>query len=349
LRGPDPEPAAVLMKNRQPPHGDGAAHEAEEDAYIPPAMHVALYIRDRLPVVKYGGTQRIALYLARGLAAAGHQVSLLAHPGSVVPEARLVFVPRARDHDPPADLRPWLPRGIEILLAFSPLGPDPGVPWIRSLHGNRRPGAIGSVNTLYLSRDHATRHGAEAFVYNGIDLAEFRFEAAKSGYDLFLGRLHRIKGYDWAIAGARRTGRRLVVAGGWRPSLRPGLRYVGEVGGERKAALLSGAACLWMPARWDEPFGLTLVEAMASGTPVLGTRRGALPEIVSSSVGALGDTLDELVALRPEIDRIDPAACRAWVTRHFSHHVMADEYVRTFRTFVATGRLPAGRTLAERS
>jgi glycosyltransferase involved in cell wall biosynthesis len=138
-----------------------------------------------------------------------------------------------------------------------------------------------------------------------------------------------------------------VLAGSWRPSFRAGVRYVGEVGGEQKAALLAGAACLWMPALWDEPFGLTLVEAMASGTPVLGTRRGALPEIVAPSVGALGDTLDELVSLRPGIDRIDPAACRRWVERHFSHHVMADEYVRMFRAYLATGTLPPGRTLPE--
>lgn len=312
-------------------------------------MHVALYLRDRLPVPKYGGTQRIALYLARGLAAAGHRVSLLAHPGTAVPEATVIEVPRASAKAPPADLRPWLPAGVEILLAFAPLGADPGVPWIRSLHGNRRPGVVGSPNTLYLSRDHATRHGAAAFVYNGIDLSEFRFKPIKSDYDLFLGRLHRIKGYHWAIAGARRTGHRLVVAGGWRLSFRPGLRYVGQVGGARKAELLAGAACLWMPALWDEPFGLTLIEAMASGTPVLGTRRGALPEIVASPVGVLGDTLDELVALRPAIERVDPETCRAWVAQHFSHQVMAEEYVRMFRAYLAAGVLPAGRTLADRA
>ena len=233
------------------------------------------------------------------------------------------------------------------MLAFAPLPRDPGVPWIRSLHGNRRPGVVGSPNTLYLSRNHAQRHGATAFVYNGIDLAEFRYRPVKAGYDLFLGRLHAVKGHRWAIAGARRTGRRLILAGGWRPSLTRRVRYVGQVGGERKAELLAGAECLWMPAQWDEPFGLTLVEALASGTPVLGTRRGALPEIVTGDVGSLGDTLEELIAGRERLGQVDPGACRARVERHFTHHTMAGEYVRMFREFLATGVLPAGRRIDE--
>ena len=97
-----------------------------------------------------------------------------------------------------------------------------------------------------------------------------------------------------------------------------------------------------MPALWDEPFGLTLIEALASGTPVLGTRRGALPEIVSPDVGALGDSVDELVALRPTLDEIDPAACRAQVERHFTHHVMAAEYVRMFERVPGDGDVAAG-------
>jgi glycosyltransferase involved in cell wall biosynthesis len=304
-------------------------------------MHVAMFARYRLPVTGYGGTQRIAVYLARGLAAAGHRVTLLSYPGSRVPEATIVEVPR----DPSIDLRPWLPGSADILLAFAPVATAPEVPWIRSLHGNRPPGSRSAPNTLYLSRDHAARHGSTAFVYNGIDPAEFRFNPAKADYDFFLGRLHRVKGYRWAIEGARRAGRRIVVAGGWRPSLRRSVRYVGGVGGARRADLLSDAACLWMPALWDEPFGLTLIEAMASGTPVLGTRRGALPEIVGSTVGRLGDTLDELVSLRPALDTVDPADCRAWVEQYFTHHVMAEEYVRMFRAYIATGVLPPGKTL----
>lgn len=306
-------------------------------------MHVALFARDRLPVRKYGGTQRIVVYLARGLAAAGHRVTLIAAAGSWVPEATLVPLQSAQVRRPDLDLRPLLPAGVDVLLSFVPLAHPPGVPWIRSLHGNRRPGTESAPNTLFLSRDHARRHGATAFVYNGIDLSEFRFEPVKQRYDLFLGRLHSVKGYRWAIDGARRAGRRLLVAGGWRPSLTRRVRYVGKVGGPEKAELLARAACLWMPALWDEPFGLTLIEALASGTPVLGTRRGALPEIVAPDTGALGDTLDELVARRADLDGIDPGACRAMVERRFTHHVMAAEYVRVFREFLATGTLPPGR------
>jgi glycosyltransferase involved in cell wall biosynthesis len=94
-----------------------------------------------------------------------------------------------------------------------------------------------------------------------------------------------------------------------------------------------------MPARGNEPFGLTPIEAMASGTPVLGTRRGALPEIVTAESGALGDSLEELVALRPAIERIDPDACRARVVEKFSHLTMAGRYLQLYREVMERGRL----------
>ena len=221
--------------------------------------------------------------------------------GTRLPEAAVVELPPKQAGQP----RAWisarcLPAGLDILSPSRPSRRRPEVPWIRSLHGNRSPARTSAPNTLYLSRDHATRHGGTAFVYNGIDLAEFRFRASEgatttcswagcTGSRAIAGRS---TGPGEADAGS-------LLGGGWRPSFRPSIRYVGQVGGERKAELLAGAACLWMPALWDEPFGLTLIEALASGTPVLGTRRGALPRSSPPDVGALGDTLDELVALRP--------------------------------------------------
>jgi glycosyltransferase involved in cell wall biosynthesis len=308
-------------------------------------MHIALFFWDRLPVPEYGGTQRMVVALARGLAAAGHRVTLVAGHGSDVPEATLVPVALDEARRPDFDIRPLLPRDLDIVLACAPLRIPPDLPWIRRLAGNWKPGTTGAANTLFLSRDHARRHGGAAFVYNGVDPAEYRFRRDKADYDLFLGRLHGAKGYRWAAAGAKRLRRRVVIAGGWRPSLSRYVRYAGKVGGVRKAELLAGARALWMPALWDEPFGITLIEALASGTPVLGTRRGSLPEIVSAEVGALGDTLEELVELRPRLDTVEPEACRAHVERHFTHHVMAEGYLRMFRAYLATGALPEGKLL----
>jgi glycosyltransferase involved in cell wall biosynthesis len=306
-------------------------------------MHIALYTHSRLPVRGYGGTQRVVVWLARGLAQLGHQVTLLAPAGSRVPEANLVELDLTEIRRPAFDLTALLPPSVDILHAHAPLATAPAHPHVFTLHGNRRQGRKSAPNTIFLSADHARRHGRAAFVYNGVDPSEYVFRMQKTGYDLFLGRLHSIKGYRWAVEGAKRTGRQLIIAGGWRLSLRRSLRYVGSVDGQRKAELLANADCLWMPALWDEPFGLTLIEAMMSGTPMLGTRRGALPEIVSVEVGALGDTLEELVDLRSSIARCDPQACRSRAEGWFSHTRMALEYVRMYRHYLATQELPAGR------
>lgn len=310
-------------------------------------MRVALVHHTRLPVAGYGGTERVVVALARGLAATGHEVSLLAPPGTVVPETRVIPVPTRQLHDPAADLTPYLPPGIEILHAFFPLRVPPRIPWVWTLEGTSKPGVTRPPNTIYVSRDHAARHGSTSFVYNGLDPADFRFQAEKGEYDLFLGRLHSSKGWRWAVEGARRTDRRLVIAGGWRPTLSRSLRFIGMVDGVKKAALLAGARLLWMPALWDEPFGLTLIEAMWSGTPVLGTRRGALPEVLSPAVAEMGDTVDELVSLLPSAVRKDPYACRARAERYFGHTTMAAEYVRFYREYLEKGELPAGKATGD--
>jgi glycosyltransferase involved in cell wall biosynthesis len=305
-------------------------------------MHIALYSHSRLPVHGYGGTQRVVVCLARGLVELGHRVTLLATAGSRVPEADLVELDPAQIRRPDFDLTSFVPESVELLHAHAPVRTPPRQPYLFTLHGNRREGSPSAPNTIFLSADHARRHGGTAFVYNGMDPSEFTFRSKKADYDLFLGRLHRMKGYHWAVEGAKRAGRRLIVAGGWRPTLRRGLRFVGSVDGEQKAELLAGAACLWMPALWDEPFGLTLVEAMMSGTPVLGTRRGALPEVITEEVGVLGDTLDDLVRLRAAVARCDPGACRSRAERWFSHTRMAEEYVRMYQHYLATNDLPTG-------
>ena len=175
--------------------------------------------RGHTPGARYGGTQRMVVWLARGLATAGHRVTLIAGHGSRVPEATVISVAVDAARGPAFDIRPLLPPGLDILVTYAPLRVKPDHPWLRVLPGNRKPGVKAAPNIIYLSRDHARRHGSETFVYNGVDPAEFQFRRDKDDYDLFLGRLHAAKGYRWAVAGAKRLRRRLLLAGGWRPSL----------------------------------------------------------------------------------------------------------------------------------
>lgn len=302
------------------------------------SLHAALYYPARLPVRRYGGTERVVVWLARALAEMGHRVSLVAFPGSHVPGTSLIPVePKDALQPGGPDLDRLLPDPVDVVHAHVPLTRPPARPFVWTFHGTAPPERRFPDSTIALSADHARRHGIARWVHNGLDPAEYLFRPVKGDRDLFLGRLHSVKGWQWAVKGARRAGRRITVAGGWRPILRPGVRFAGQVGGSRKLELLADAACLWMPAQWDEPFGLTTIEAMASGTPVLGTRRGALPEIITPASGAMGDTLDELVGLRDRLDRLDPAEVRANVLTRFTHLRMAEDYLAIYRAEMVRG------------
>ena len=313
-------------------------------------MKIAIYYPTILPVAGYGGTERMAVNLVRGLAERGHQMTLIARAGSTCAEATVVPVQQEEARRPDFAIEQLLPSGTELLLSFTALrNPPSSIPWALRLGANRKPHEADPPNTIYVSADHARRHGGQSWVHNGIDPAEFVFRPVKRPFDLFIGRLHAVKGYHWAIAGTKRLDRKLTIAGAWRPSPDPRIRYIGEVDGTRKAELLADARMVWMAALWDEPFGITLIEAMASGTPVLGTRRGSLPEIVTPDVGRLGTTLDELIALVPECEALAPEACRARFEKHFTLQAMTGEYERMLKGYVATGVLPAGRAPEERT
>lgn len=307
-------------------------------------MHVVVATNHRLPVKGYGGPQRVVVALVRGLVTIGHRVTLLAQPGTKVPEAhRVVEVPPRALKD--RTLARMIPSDADVLHAHFPTAGTPdGLAVLHTQHGNAKPGAALPANPVFLSHDHARRHGSECFVYNGLDPADFFFRRRKERWDLFLGQLHSNRGYHWAIEAAKRSGRRLLIAGGWRPSFTGSIKFVGEVDNHRKQALLARARCLWNPIQWDDPFGLVNVEALLSGTPLLGTRRGALPEIVTPDVGGLADTLDELITLANTIETRQPDACRARAEQYFTHVVMAREYVRVYEHLIASGTLPAGRT-----
>jgi glycosyltransferase involved in cell wall biosynthesis len=306
-------------------------------------MHIVQFNHVRVPVATYGGAERIVVWLSQGLVELGHRVTLLAPKGSRVAGVRVVEVSPEEVLTPGFDLGRHVGEPVDIMHYHCPIHHPPRVPCVWTLHGNLSDGRRADARTICVSEDHARRHGTHAFVRNGVRLDEYEFRVTKSDYDLFLARLHSVKGWQVAIAAAKRCRVRLTLAGGWRPSLSRYVKFVGQVGGARKRELLAGARCLWMPVRWEDPCPVNILEAFASGTPVIGSPRGSLPELISPDTGGLGTTLEELVALRGRLADWDPRACRTRAERSFSHLVMTNEYLRMYRSVLETGTLPPGR------
>ena len=187
-----------------------------------------------------------------------------------------------------------------------------------------------------------------AVVPNGIRLADHPRVRTGADYVLYLGRLSRTKGVDRAVAATRVAGVPLVIAGDWtsaaeqeyverelgpliRRDANAHVRWVGPVDDAAKRALFTRAACLLLPLRWREPFGLVAVEAMASGVPVVATRAGAMADIVADGrTGVLCDDDAELPGAIVAAAALDGAACRPWVERHFSSDRMARDYADVY-------------------
>jgi len=306
-------------------------------------VHIVLFQHTKVPVAKYGGAQRIVVWLSQALVELGHDVTLLAGRGSRVPGVRVVEIDADQVRVPGFDVQRVVGGPVDVMHYNELIRHPPKVPHLATLHGNRGPGVVVPPNVVCVSENHATRHGTAAFVHNGVRLDEYQFRADKDDFDLFLARLHSAKGWRVAVAVAKAERLRLVLAGGWRPSFSRWVRFVGEVGGDRKRDLLAGARCLWMPVQWDDPCPVNVLEALASGTPVLATPRGSLPELVGRDGGGIATTFEDLIALRRRLGDFDPNACRRRAERYFTHLRMARDYVRMYEGLLAHGRLPAGR------
>ena len=193
-------------------------------------------------------------------------------------------------------------------------------------------------------------------VYNGIDLNQMPFRSEKDDYLLYVGRLAPEKAPDLAIATARLAGHRLLLVGpreprhssffttAVEPHLGPDVDYVGPMPRADLLGLVAGAKGLLMPLRWDEPFGLVVVEALACGTPVIGWRRGALPELIAD--GAHGFLVDEVEGAAKAVRRLgdlDPAVLRMHVEARFSRRRMAEGYADVFER--VTARVSAASVL----
>jgi glycosyltransferase involved in cell wall biosynthesis len=198
-------------------------------------------------------------------------------------------------------------------------------------------------------------------VHNALHIDEAPFQPVKGDHLVFLGRMNEEKGVAEAIDVARRAGRRLVIAGKCqepiekeyfnqviRPRLGSDVEWIGEVYAADKWSFLGEAAGLLFPIAWEEPFGMVMIEAMATGTPVLGFNRGAVPEVIVDGVtGFICRDLDHMVDAVDHLADLDPAVCRQHVRDHFDVSVMVEGYERIYREALAKHRPHASTPLGE--
>jgi hypothetical protein len=304
-------------------------------------VKIAHVIWTQFPVAGYGGTERVCFWLAQAQSEMGHEVTVLCRPGSRLPFGRVVEIPEKIE-----SLDAYLPPDTDIVQLYGTPGYQISAPFLVNIGGNGQPGEQFPANTVFVSANHAARHGWSEFVHNGINLAEYPFQPRKENSALFLAKASwRVKNLRGAIQIARAAGLPIEVAGGRAPlweHWRGGVKSHGTVDGAEKLALLQKAAVYLFPVVWEEPFGISVVEALASGTPVVVTPRGALPEIVTPACGVIGNTFSELVEAVEKARRLDPGACRARVEEAFTHQHMAEKYLFYYKRILAHGKLRDG-------
>ena len=317
----------------------------------------------RTPPLHYGPWERVAGLITAGLHAKGVDVTLFATLDSETPAKLDGVCPHGYAEDDTLDGRIWeamhvahaLRRSGEFDLVHNhvdwlPLAFDclASAPLVTTIHGFSNPAILPAFErsrSAFVSIsfcDRAPTIPYIANVYHGVDLTELPFAPTGGEALVQFGRIHPDKGTADAIEIARRADRKLVICGivqderYFAEQVEPfvdGDRvvYLGSVGPERRAEVLGDAAALLHPIHFDEPFGLSVVESMICGTPVVAYERGSMTEIVDEGVtGLLVAGLDDAVAAVGRVDSVDRAACRARAAERFSAERMVDDYIRVY-------------------
>ena len=332
-----------------------------------------------VPPLLYGGTERVVSVLTDELVRRGHNVSLFASGDSRTTAQLVPCHPRGLRLDPEVrDYVAYTmievgrvfeqARDFDIIhnhvdyfaFPFARLRPTP---MVTTTHGRldlteirRVFGAFPEQRLISISHDQQTwlpDANWVGMVHNAIDLSNFHFRPEPGNYLVFLGRMSPEKRPDRAIEIARDLGIPLVMAAKvdrvdkayFEHAIKPLIdsssliEFIGEVDERQKDELLGGAYAYLFPIDWPEPFGLTMVEAMATGTPVVAYRAGSAPEVVVDRVtGFVCRTFHEMLEAVERVRNLDRAACRAHVERHFTPEVMAAGYERVFERVLAGER-----------
>ena len=319
----------------------------------------------RTPPRHYGPWERVVSLLTEGLVRGGVDVTLFATADSQTKARLRAVCPRGYEEDKTIDVKVWECLHISEVFEhaaefdiihnhfdFLPLTYSALVktPVLTTIHGFSSPKILQvykkyNGKTFYVAISNADRSPELNYlttIHHGIDLESFTFQEKPEDYLLSFGRIHPDKGTKEAIEIARRAKLRLIIAGiiqdkqYFHGEVEPfvdgdQVSYVGSVESEQRNKLLGGAFALLHPIQFEEPFGLSVIEAMACGTPVIAFRRGSMPELIEEGkTGFLVHTIEEAVEAVLKIDSIDRKNCRHWVEQHFSADRMVEDYLQAY-------------------
>ncbi|AWB09626.1 MAG TPA: glycosyltransferase family 4 protein [Thermodesulfobium narugense] len=318
----------------------------------------------RTPPRHYGPWEQVTSLLTEGLVKEGLNVTLFATADSITSAKLVSVVPTGYEEDKEAD-----PKVLEYLhisnvfemadefdiihnqfdfmpLCYSRLTKTPMVTTIHGFSSEKILPIYKKYNkhVSYVSISNSDRYPSLDYIstiYHGIDINNFPFNPDPRDYLLFFGRMHPDKGAHDAIKIAKFFKMKLFLAGpiqdeayfkeNIQPHLSEDIKYLGSVGPEKRGELLSNAICLLHPIYFNEPFGLSVIESLACGTPVLAYNRGSMKEILDESIGILVSSFEEAVEKFGLIYKIKRSDCRKYVERKFTSQRMVSEYIEVYK------------------
>jgi glycosyltransferase involved in cell wall biosynthesis len=328
----------------------------------------------RTPPRHYGPWEQFASLLTEGLVAARHQVTLFATADSLTAATLVATAPSGWSEDPIIDAKvaeclhiasvferagdfDIIHNGFDFLpLTYSGLVPTPVITTIHGFSSERIVPVYERYNDAgaYVSISDADRHPNlryAATIHHGIAVDQFAVHPNPGEHLLFFGRIHPDKGTAHAIEVARRCGRRLDIAGiiqdesYFRAEVAPHVdgdrvRYLGAVDASMRAEVLGGAHALLHLIDFDEPFGYSVAEAMACGTPVIANARGSMAELIGDGAdGYLVSDIETAVTAVDSVSGLDRRDIAARAAARFSVAAMVDEYVKVYRRILGAEHL----------
>ena len=302
-------------------------------------MHVLIASKGVIPAIKYGGIERCNWYLGKELARLGHKVTYLVSAGSSCPFAEVLIL------DPNKQVASQIPDNIDVAHIVYNQNDDlesVNIPYVSVIHVNIYDERQLSVNSLFVSKNHANRYGSDVFAYNGMDWDDYgpvQLNNRRTYFHYLADARWSIKNVRGAIQVIKKTndeslhvlgGTRLNFNMGFRFTLSPRTTFHGMVGGGLKHSLIQGSKGLIFPVIWHEPFGVAIIESLFFGCPVFGTPYGSLPELISEDVGFLSSNASELALAVENVEDYSRRRCLEYARDQFNSAAMTQGYLALY-------------------